>query len=137
MKPLSKLFASENQTPAPLLAALVLVALVPAVGVLWFMSVAMRNERLAVQARLTAVYANHLASLPSHVEAFGHARQAALSTHTRGAPAETFAAIVRANLADAVIVTDGAGKVLYPSAPAAGAEIRVEETAEWMRAREL
>ena len=29
------------------MAALVLVALVPAVGVLWFMTVAMRNERFA------------------------------------------------------------------------------------------
>ena len=51
------------------MAALVLVALVPAVGVLWFMTVAMRNERLAVQERLTAVYANHLASLQRSVTA--------------------------------------------------------------------
>ncbi|MBI5766729.1 MAG: hypothetical protein HZA93_02990 [Verrucomicrobia bacterium] len=42
--------ADGEQSPAPLIAALVLVALVPAVGVLWFMSVAMRNERLAVPA---------------------------------------------------------------------------------------
>ncbi|MBI5766730.1 MAG: hypothetical protein HZA93_02995 [Verrucomicrobia bacterium] len=125
------------QSPASLMAALVLVALVPAVGVLGFMSVAMRNERLAVEARLTAVYANHLAALQPRVTAFVRERQAALQAHVGGAPAETFAAIVRAKLADGVIVTDGAGKVLYPASAAAGAEMRVEETAEWARAREL
>ncbi len=120
------------------MAALVLVALVPAVGVLWFMSVAMRNERLAVHARLTAVYANQIASLPPRVTAFLRERQVALSAHAGGAPAETFASIVRAKLADGVIVTDATGKVLYPSAAtAAGAEVRIEESAEWARAREL
>ena len=43
-------------------AALVLVALAPTVCVLWFMTVAMRNERLAVQERLTDVYLNHVAA---------------------------------------------------------------------------
>ncbi len=38
-----------EQSPASLFAALVLVALVPAVCVLWFTTVAMRNERLAVR----------------------------------------------------------------------------------------
>ena len=45
------------------MAALVLVALVPAVGVLWFMTVAMRNERFAVQERLVEVYHTHLTAL--------------------------------------------------------------------------
>ena len=44
------------QRPATLLAAQVLVALVPAVCVLWFMTAAMRNERLAVHPRLAEVY---------------------------------------------------------------------------------
>jgi hypothetical protein len=44
--PFQRVFG-HNGSPAPLFAALVLVALVPAVGVLWFMTVAMRNERLA------------------------------------------------------------------------------------------
>ena len=126
-----------NQSSAPLIAALVLVALVPTVGVLWFMSVAMRNERLAVQERLTAVYANHLGSLQQRATAFVRERQAALAAHAEGAPAETFAAIVRAHLADGVIVTDAAGKVLYPSSSVAGADVRVEVNADWSRAQEL
>ena len=44
-------------------------------GVLWFMTVAMRNERLAVQERLTDVYLNHLASLQRQVTAFWQSRQ--------------------------------------------------------------
>ncbi len=126
------------QSPSSLTAALALAALVPAVGVLGFMSVAMRNERLAVQERLTAVYANHLTSAQQRVAAFGRERQAALQVHAGGAPAATFAAIVRAKLADGVIVTDVSGKVLYPSSEeAAGAGMRGEEGADWARAREL
>ena len=103
-------------SPAPLFAALVLVALVPAVGVLWFMSVAMRNERLAVQERLAAVYSNHLASLQSRVTAFVRERQSALQNSGSRSPSEAFAAIIRANFADGVVVYDGMGKVLYPAA---------------------
>ena len=40
-----------DRRSALLFASLTLATLVPAVGVLWFMSVAMRNERLAVQSR--------------------------------------------------------------------------------------
>jgi signal transduction histidine kinase len=104
-----------SRGPAPLLAALVLVALVPAVGVLWFMTVAMRNERLAVQERLTAVYSNHLASLQPRVTAWVKERQVALQAVEGKAPSEIFAAVVRAGLADGVVVHDTAGKLLYPS----------------------
>jgi signal transduction histidine kinase len=76
--------------------------------------------------------------LQQRVTALIRERQAALSAHAGGTPAETFAAIVRANLADAVIVTDGAGKVLYPSSLAvADAGMRVEASPDWARAREL
>ena len=70
----------------PLVAALVLVALVPVVGVLWFMSVAMRNERLAVQARLTEVYSGHLASLQRQVMAWARERQAGLQATDGNSP---------------------------------------------------
>ncbi|MEY2880924.1 MAG: sensor histidine kinase [Verrucomicrobiota bacterium] len=122
-----------EQSPASLIAALVLVALVPAVGVLWFMSVAMRNERLAVQERLTAVYANHLGSLRSRVTAWATERQAVLAEKAQGAPPEIFAAVVRAGLADGVVVYDAAGKALYP-ASATSAERPAGEDADAARA---
>jgi signal transduction histidine kinase len=116
MHSLFRKVTAGNQGPPAMIAALVLAALVPAMGVLWFMSVAMRNERLAVQERLTAVYANHLASLQPRVTAWAKERQTALHARDGKAPSENFAAVVRAGLADGVVVHDAAGKLLYPAA---------------------
>lgn len=124
-----------NRGLASLIAALVLVALVPTAGVLWFMTVAMRNERLAVQARLTEVYSGHLAALQRQVTSFWQGRQAALLATASDSPASVFAAIVRAKWANSVVVYDDAGKALYPSAM--GQETRAPETGEWAVAREL
>ena len=96
--------------------ALFLVALVPTACVLWFMSVAMRNERLAVQERLTDVYLNHLTSLQRQVTSFWLGRPAALQSAGHDSPAQIFAAIGRANLADSVVVCDHTGTALDPSA---------------------
>jgi signal transduction histidine kinase len=121
------------QSPASLFAALVLAALVPAVCVLWFMTVAMRNERLAVQERFTDVYLNHVAAIQRQLTAHWKERQAALQSAGRDSPAETFAAIVRSNLADSVVVHDGRGNVLYPRI----LESPPEENGDWAAAREL
>ncbi len=115
MKRPFKEFSAGNHSTATTLAALVLVALVPAVCVLWFMTLAMRNERLAVQDRLTDVYLTHAASLRGQLTAFWHGRQAALASVGKGSPAEWFAAVVRTNLADSVVVYDRSGKVAYPA----------------------
>lgn len=108
----------NDRSPAPLIAALALVALVPAVGVLWFMSVAMRNERLAVQEQLAAAYANHLASVQPRVTTWIRDRQAAL-TAAEGRPgrpaSEIFAAVARTGLADSAVVYDPHGRPLYPA----------------------
>jgi signal transduction histidine kinase len=113
----------------------VLVALVPAVCVLWFMTVAMRNERLAVQDRLREVYLTHVASLQRELTAFWQGRQAALSSIGKDSPAELFAAIVRSNLADSVVVYDRSGKVVYPAS--GSIETPEEETGDWAPVREL
>jgi hypothetical protein len=131
-------FTNSNggeQSPASLVAALVLVALVPAVCVLWFMTVAMRNERFAVQERLTAVYLNHVAALQHQLTAHWKEREAALQLSGGDSPANTFAAIVRSNLADSVVVYDGGGNVLYPSL--GNQESPPEGNGEWAPGREL
>ena len=79
------------------------------------MTVAMRNERLAVQERLTDVYLNHLTSLQRQVTSFWLGRPAALQSAGHDSPAQIFAAIGRANLADSVVVYDHAGTALDPS----------------------
>ena len=85
-----KEFSAGDHSTATTLAALVLVALVPAVCVLWFMTLAMRNERLAVQDRLTDVYLTHVASLQRQLTAFWQGRQAALSSVGKDSPAALF-----------------------------------------------
>ncbi len=135
MKRPFKDFSTGDHSTASTFAALVLVALVSAACVLWFMTVAMRNERLAVQGRLTDVYLTHVASLQRQLTAFWKGRQDALESAGKGPPAERFAAVVRSNLADSVVVYDRLGKVIYPSS--AGLETPTEETGDWAPAREL
>ena len=115
LRNLFKELGSADHGVGSTFAALGLVALVPAVCVLWFMTVAMRNERLAVQDRLTDVYLTHVASLQRQLIAFWEQRQAALSSLGRNAPAQRFAAVVRSNLADSAVVYDGSRKVIYPA----------------------
>lgn len=50
----------------------------PVAAVLWFMNVAMRNERLAVQEQLAEVYSKQLGALQRQVGAFWKERRAAL-----------------------------------------------------------
>ena len=135
MKRPFKEFSAGNHSTATTFAALVLVALVPAVCVLWFMTLAMRNERLAVQDRLTDVYLTHVASLQRQLTAFWQGRQAALSSVGKDSPVELFAAIVRSNLADSVAVYDRSGKVAYPAS--GSIETPTEEKGDWALAREL
>lgn len=128
-------FRAGDHSTASTLAALVLVALVSAACVLWFMTVALRNERLAVQGRLTDVYLTHVVSLQHQMTGFWKRRQEALESAGKGPPGETFAAVVRSNLADSVVLYDRLGKVIYPSS--AGLETPTEETGDWAPAREL
>jgi len=130
-----KEFSAGNHSTASTFAALVLVALVPAVCVLWFMTMAMRNERLAVQDRLTDVYLTHVASLQRQLTAFWQGRQAALPSVGKDSPAELFAAVVRSNRADSVVVYDRSGKAVYPSS--GSIETPAEEKGDWALAREL
>ena len=74
--------------------ALTLAALAPVLCVLWFMSLALRNERLAVRERLTQVYNSHLEAAQRAVEVHWQARLDRLKAVHTGLPAERFAAVV-------------------------------------------
>ncbi|HOX03171.1 MAG TPA: HAMP domain-containing sensor histidine kinase [Candidatus Paceibacterota bacterium] len=119
------------------LIALGLAALVPALCVLWFMTIALRNERLAVQQRLTEVHQNHLETVQRQITAHWRDRRTAIESSASGSPAEQFQAIVRANLADSAIVYDPTGKVLYPAPQVWASESTASEPAEWAAARQL
>ncbi|MDA1277453.1 MAG: hypothetical protein O2960_25920, partial [Verrucomicrobia bacterium] len=126
-----------DHSPVSTFAVLLLVALVAAGCVLWFMTVAMRNERLAVQQRLSDVYLNHLATVERELTTFWRERQMAVQSFTGNSASEIFAATIRSNLADSVILYDPSGTVAYPSAPNAKPGAPAEEPKGWEAAREL
>ncbi|MDA1277705.1 MAG: HAMP domain-containing sensor histidine kinase [Verrucomicrobia bacterium] len=112
------------------------VALVPTVCVLWFMTIAMRNEQLAVHERLSGVYENHLVSVGREITAFWKNRQARLLA-TEGTPSEVFASLVRSGLADGVLVYGASNTVLYPTSMKSSPPDVATEGKDWTEAREL
>ena len=117
------------------IAALSMVALVPAVCVLWFMTVAMRNERLAVHERLAEVYESHLASVERNITECWNERQSRLHA-VQGTPSEIFASIIRSNLADSVLVYGSSNGVRYPAPMKTSLPDLVEEGNGWKGMKE-
>jgi signal transduction histidine kinase len=94
---------------------LLLAVLVPSACLLWFMNQAVRNERLALRQQLMDAYRDNLALARNRLDSYWNNAARAFDTNTLPAPA-LFAAAVRADVADAVICLDSAGKVVYPDA---------------------
>jgi signal transduction histidine kinase len=119
----SKLSTGHDAKSWPVLLLLLAVVLVPTVGVLWFMSQAMRNEGLAVRQKLNDVYQVQLLGLQQELQRYWQARSAELderepTAHDPGLPASrVFAERVRGGLADSVVVYDSTGRPAYPAPP--------------------
>ena len=120
----------------PIVAVLLVAFSVPTINVLWFMSRAVQNERLAVQQTLTDVYKGQLESLARRLNVYWEAQADALA-HNEASAGEVFEALVLAGAADTVIVYDGLGSVIYPVDPALVIEPVSGESLEWMQARNL
>jgi signal transduction histidine kinase len=104
---------------------------------LWFMTRAMRNEQLAVQAQLTNVYTNQMAAVQRRVTRFWQERWAAIARVSTGPPAAAFATIVRSNLADAVVICDEKGRPAYPGSLFVAASDVAPDSESWVQARIL
>lgn len=115
-RPLRDFLAGRGALPWPVLVLLVAAAAVPSAAVLWFMSEALANERAASQGRLLEAYRGQLSSVAGSLRAFWRVRREALE-EAHEAPWETFARVQARGLADAAVVFDDAGRVLYPDAP--------------------
>ena len=109
------LFVGSRVLPRAVLGLLVAAAVVPSGAVLWFMNEALEKERVALQARLLEAYRGQVSSVAASLRASWRSQREALERPHED-PIETWAR-VRANLADAAIVLDDAGRVLYPDAP--------------------
>lgn len=97
---------------------LLFVVLVPSVCLLWFLSQAVQNERLAGRQKLIDAYRAQLLGAQERLQA-GWQRlgdELAAQSDTETAPA-LFARLVRAGVADAVVCFDSDGGIIYPDAP--------------------
>ena len=102
---------------------LAIAVILPTICLLWFMSQAVRNERLAVRQKLSVIYLKRLEILSKGIDELWTARigiiekQAAL----QGQPVEMFDRLVGhktgtddPNICNAVIIFDRSGKLVYP-----------------------
>jgi signal transduction histidine kinase/tetratricopeptide (TPR) repeat protein len=102
---------------------LAIAVILPTVCLLWFMSRAVRNERLAVKQKLTDVYMQRLETLSKGIDDLWSARietlgQQATAEHQ---PVEIFERLVGreeetngSRICDAIIIFDDKGRLLYP-----------------------
>ena len=117
---------------------LVLIVAFPTAAVLWLMTEATQNERLAVRQRLADVYRSQLELVRQRVVSDWRQWLAELDTLAEGrTPAQAFAACVRGQFADSVIVLDAAGKPAYPADTLSASDDTVEDNASWRSAQRL
>lgn len=125
----------QSQSTWPLVLLLLVAVAVPAACVLWFMTEAMRNEQLAVQGRLTAVYQGQLDSIRHGLDDYWREKETALSAvDTKKAAVETFDELVSSGFADSVIVYDDSGELAYPIDLNLETIDQFNESPEWHRA---
>jgi len=101
---------------------LAIAVILPTVCLLWFMSHAVRNERLAVKQKLTDVYQQRLDNLSQRLDSLWSNRIDAVSTKAAGHEAvEIFSLFAGrgddqngSKICDAAIVYDSNDKLIYP-----------------------
>lgn len=100
----------------PLLLLLLAAVVLPTACVLWFMTEAARNERMAVRQKLTDLYQAQAADLQGPVDAYWKDKSTTLSMFRDRPPAQRFAEFVTNGTAESVIVLDSSEKPAYPDA---------------------
>jgi signal transduction histidine kinase len=98
-----------------LIGMFMLVIIIPTVCLLWFVSEAVRNERMAVRQKLTELYQSQLESLPPMLQNSWEQKINRLSAiDPRLSPGERFNKIIGSGISDSVILYDNKGELLYP-----------------------
>ena len=123
------------------LLALLVGVLAPTACVLWFMNVAIENQRGAARQKLTEAYREQLSLLRDRADAYWQNRAADLERKTReGTAAEIFGRLVTRGGPDAAVILNSDGSVAYPSVfiPSGLPEADAGPArAEWMAAQAL
>lgn len=120
-----------------MLLLLLLAVLVPAACVLWFMTAAMGNVRLAVRQRLAQVYRSAALTAQSRLERHWAEKLRALDGAREAEPARAFAALVADGLAESIVVCDASGRAAYPALGGAPTVQPDADAPGWLRARDL
>jgi len=127
-----------TQRTWPILLLLVAAVLIPTAGVLWFMGIAVRNERLTVRHKLQETYQAQLSEAADHLDRIWADRAAALADAAAGrSAAECFAELVRSGQCDSAVVRDTDGADCYPSVCPTTATAERAVAYEWRRAHRL
>ncbi len=104
---------------------LAIAVILPTVCLLWFMTQAVKNERLAVRQKLTDIYQQRLDILSKGVDDLWSGRIGLVEQETavKRQPVEIFDLLAGrdkeaggSKICDAIIIYDSNGKLLYPSA---------------------
>ncbi len=102
---------------------LAIAVILPTMCLLWFMSQAVRNERLAVRQKLTVIYQKRLEILSKRIDELWSARISIIEEETSAEhqPIELFDRLTGRdggaddpNICNAVIIFDRSGKLVYP-----------------------
>jgi len=114
---------------------LLIGVLTPTACVLWFMNVAVNNQRDASRRTLSEAYRGQLALLRDRVDAYWALRASDLERETReGSAPAVFERVVKLGLADSAVVM---GRAPYPSVTGAIAADPAAGRADWMAAQTL
>jgi signal transduction histidine kinase len=124
VKAIGKISSGDNQLWW-VVTLLSIAVILPTVCLLWFMTEAVRNERLAVKQKLTNVYEQRLDILSERIDDLWSARLGSVRRKAESdlEPIEMFAQLADqgngsegSNICDAVVVYDNAGRAVYPVA---------------------
>ena len=114
---------------------LLIGVLAPTACVLWFMNVAVNNQRDASRLTLSEAYRGQLALLRDRVDAYWALRASDLERETREGPAPAvFERVVKLGLADSAVVL---GPAPYPSVAGTIAADPAAGRADWMAVQTL
>ena len=95
-----------------ILALLVVLTIVPAACVLWFMNAAVANDEAAAQERIAAAYRGQLHLVRSRLDALWRAQ--AVRLNASGDPSREFARLITGEVAEGAVLLDEHGYVAFP-----------------------
>jgi len=127
----------RGAAPWSLFVIRLLAVLVPTALLLWFMTAAMRNERLGVRQKLADFYGARARAAENAAADYWAGVASALDEAAQLPPPEAFKRLVEKGMADSAIVFDASGVPLYPVLDAASPGAASLDSPQWRQAAAL